>query len=93
VSNLVEAAFEALGSGPTGRELVLVAAALRESGDELVAALFDEQAYGPGFDRLGEIAERARAGGFVALDLYVEIVNPGALAEARGIDARGGVRG
>jgi hypothetical protein len=79
MSELVKAAFGALGAGPTGRELEMVAAALRDSDDELVASLFDEPDYGPAYKRLSEIAVEAGAGGFVALDLYVEIVNPGAL--------------
>jgi hypothetical protein len=79
VSELVSAALRALGPGPTGRELEQVAAALRYSDDELVARLFDEPDYGPAYDRLSEIAVEGGAGGFVALDLYVEIVNPGAL--------------
>ena len=76
MTELVAAAFRALGAGPTVRELALVAKALHASGDEATLALFDEpESYGDGYRRLCEIAERAGAGSFVALDLYVEVAN------------------
>ena len=36
-------------------------------------ALWDGPDYGPGYERLVELAEQAGAGRFVALDLYVEV--------------------
>jgi hypothetical protein len=84
MTELVLAAFEALGMGATRRELGLVAKALRDSGDEETLALFYEpESYGDGYRRLVDISQQAGAGGFVALDLYVEVVNPGALGEVR----------
>jgi hypothetical protein len=81
VTELAVAAFEALGPGPTRRELALVARTLRDSNDEETLALFSEpEAYGDGYRRLVELAEKAGASGFVALDLYVEVANPGAIA-------------
>ena len=81
MSGLVFNAFRALGPGATRREVALVAEALRESGEEEVLALFrlpgcdyfDHEAYAA----VAEIAERADAGGFVALDLYTEVIRPG----------------
>jgi hypothetical protein len=84
VTELVVAAFEALGPGPTRRELALVARVLRESGDEETVALFAEPFSEGVSSRLAELAEQAGASGFVALDLYVEVVNPGAIAGALG---------
>jgi hypothetical protein len=79
MTELAVAAFEALGAGPTRRELALVARALRESGDEETVALFAEPFSKDGWSRLAELAEQAGASGFVALDLYVEVANPGAI--------------
>lgn len=79
MSDLVFAAFRALGMAATKREIALVAKALRESGDKEALALpepdpaFDREAYAS----VTEIAERAGAGGFVALDLYTEVIRPG----------------
>jgi hypothetical protein len=85
MTDLAFAALGALGPAPTGAELALVAKALRDSDDEETLALFyDQQAYGDGSNRLVELAERAGTSGFVALDLCVEVVNPGALADVRG---------
>ena len=47
-------------------------------------ALWDGPDYGPGYERLVELAEQAGAGGFVALDLYVEVDNPGAISRLAG---------
>jgi hypothetical protein len=85
MSELAFAAFRALGVAPTGRELALVARAIRESGDEEALALFGagpEPEQDPAFDReacaaVAEVAERAGAGGLVTLDLYTEVINPG----------------
>lgn len=83
MSDLVFAAFQALGMGPSKREIALVAKAIRESEDEEVLALFRAGSEPePVFDRVAcaavtEIAERAGAGGLVALDLYTEIIWPG----------------
>ena len=85
MSELVFAAFRALGMALTGRELALVARAIRESGDEKALALFGARAgarTGPRFRpracaAIAEVAERAGAGGLVALDLYTEVTNPG----------------
>ncbi len=81
MSDLVFAAFQALGRGPTRREVELVAKALRESGDEEALAPFQPLG-GEYFDHeacsaVTEIAERAGAGGLVALDLYTEVIRPG----------------
>ena len=85
MSELVHAAFRALGMGATKREVALVAKALRESGDEEALALFgvgmEPQPDAP-FDReahaaVREIAEHAGAGGVVALELYTEMIRPG----------------
>jgi hypothetical protein len=83
VSDLVFAAFQALGMGPSKREIALVAKAIRESEDEEALALFRAGSQpDPVFDRVAcaavtEIAERAGAGGLVALDLYTEVIRPG----------------
>jgi hypothetical protein len=51
-----------------------------------LALFYEQDAYGDGYRRLGEIAERAGASRFVALDLYGEVGQPGALAEAGGTE-------
>ena len=64
---------------------MLVAKAIRESGDGEALALFGtgrEPDPDPVFDhdalvRVAEVAERAGAGWHVALDLYTAVVNPG----------------
>jgi hypothetical protein len=82
VSELVFAAFKALGMAATRRDVARVAKALRETGDADVFALFGEPDPDGAFDReacaaVAEIANRAGAGGLVALDLYTEFVRPG----------------
>jgi hypothetical protein len=81
VSALLFNAFRALGPGATRSEVAAVAKALRESGDEEALALFQPPG-GEYFDReacdaVAGIAEQAGAGGFVALDLYTEVIRPG----------------
>jgi hypothetical protein len=83
MSELVFSAFQALGMGPSKREIALVAKAIRESDDEEALALFRVGSEPePVFDHVAcaavtEIAERAGAGGLVALDLYTEVIRPG----------------
>jgi hypothetical protein len=82
VSELVFAAFKALGMGANKREVALVAKALRATGDADVFALFGQPDPDAPFDReacaaVAEIAVRAGAGGLVALDLYTEFIRPG----------------
>ena len=85
MNDLVFTAFQALGPAATRREVALVAQALRERGDEEVLRLFGagtEPEPDAAFDReacaaVTGIAERAGAGGFVALDLYTEVIRPG----------------
>lgn len=85
MSELLLAAFKALGPAPSRRELALVAKAIRESGDEEALALFGagrEPEPDPAFDhdacdRVTEVAEQAGAGFHVGLDLYTAVVNPG----------------
>jgi hypothetical protein len=60
----------------------LVATAIRDSGDEEALALWGDH-YGPQYRRLGELAVAAGSRGLVALDLYVEVDNPGAISELR----------
>jgi hypothetical protein len=67
VTRLLERALEALGPGPTRREVAQVAAVLRESGDRETLALFrpldgsyfDHEACGA----VTEVAEKAGAAG------------------------------
>jgi hypothetical protein len=79
VSELVFAAFRALGTGPSKREVALVARALRESGDAKAIAMFEAAAADmrAGFDALAQIAEKAGAGPLTALDLLPEVLCPG----------------
>jgi hypothetical protein len=82
VSELVFAAFEALGPAATRRDVARVAEALRATGDPDVFDLFGQPDPDGPFDReacraVAEIAVRAGAGGLVALDLYSEFVRPG----------------
>jgi hypothetical protein len=84
VNELLERAFVALGKAPTYRELALVAETIRESGDEDALAELDAAAW----DRdasaaLGELALASGSSGFVALDLLVEVANPGGSAPRR----------
>ena len=93
MSELVFAAFKELGMGPSRRELGLVATAIRDSGDEaalliagivaLALALRGDYC-GPGYRRLVELAEEAGSSGLVALDLYVEVDDPGVDFGVRG---------
>lgn len=81
MSGLLFSAFQALGAGPSRREIATVARALRESGDEETLALF-RPLEGENFDReacaaVSEVAEQAGAGPFVGLDLYTEVTRPG----------------
>ncbi len=83
-SELLARTFEALGGGPTWRELQLVGDAVRESGDEealkaLESAADDRQA----FTALTELAVASGASGFEALNLIVEVLNPSAHAALR----------
>jgi hypothetical protein len=70
VIELLVSAFHALGAGATAREIGLVATALRDSGDQEVAAILatafeDHDAQ----NALGELAGRSRSDQFTALDL------------------------
>ena len=69
--------------GPSRRELGLVATAIRDSGDEEALALWGDYC-GPGYRRLVELAEEAGSSGLVALDLYVEVDDPGVDFGVRG---------
>ena len=82
MSELVSAAFDALGMSATKRDVARVARALRATGDADVFALFGEPDPDAPFDHeacaaVAEIAVRAGAGGLVALDLYTEFLWPG----------------
>jgi hypothetical protein len=82
MSELVFAAFEALGMAATTQDVARVANALRETGDADVFALFGEPDPDAPFDdeacaAVAEIAVQAGAGGLVALDLYTEFICPG----------------
>jgi hypothetical protein len=80
VSGLLFNAFRALDSAADRREIATVAAALRESGDEVGRLLHYEE--NPElWDRCCAIADEAGAYGFVALDLAVAFHNPAAFAE------------
>jgi hypothetical protein len=79
VSGLLFQAFRALGMGPSRRELALVAAVLRASGDAEAQALLgvpDDK----GWERLIAIADDAGACGLVALDLATVFQTPDAFA-------------
>ena len=81
MSELVFAAFEALGMAATRRDVARVAGALRATGDPDVFDLFGQPDPDGPFDHeayraVAEIACRAGAGGLVALDLYTEFVRP-----------------
>ena len=76
------AALTALGSCPTRRELALVARAVRSCADPELEALVGPASSDAPFDRdachvVQEIATEAKAGPFVGLDLYTELVRPG----------------
>jgi hypothetical protein len=101
VSELVFQAFRAIGPPrPEYRRAVgFVPKAIRESRDEEALALFGvgrDPDPDPAFDhdacdRVAEIAERAGASGFVALDLYTEMVNPGWSPFSRSVEDGGRV--
>jgi hypothetical protein len=80
VSALLFNAFRALGPGPSSREIALVAAALRESGEEEVGRLLDYAKHPDAWERCVAIADEAGAYAFVALDLAVAFHNPGYFA-------------
>jgi hypothetical protein len=69
MSELIAEAFEALGEGPTSRELDLVAAALEDEHDAFWLAASDRAA----FAALAEVALEHGSSGFVALDLVTVI--------------------
>jgi hypothetical protein len=77
VTALLSAAFVALGACHDVREFELVATALRESGDAETLAMFAYDDY-EGLDAVTAVAVEAGSHGLAALDLYVEVVNPGA---------------
>jgi hypothetical protein len=77
---LVELAFRALGHSFALEELEAVARDLREHGEPDDLALFepvDGSEYGPVHGALGDVAERCGSDRFTALDLLVEVRNPG----------------
>ena len=79
---MLTAAFKALGMAPSRREW-LVCDAIRASGDQDSLGLWGDtgdRGFGPGFDRLVEIAEDAGAGFYVALDVWCEVSNPGSVS-------------
>ena len=82
---VLDLALRALVPDPTRREVVLVAAAIRASGDEEALGLFGvDPESEPVFDseacgRVKEAAGRAGLNGFDALDLYTEVACPGSL--------------
>lgn len=76
-SDLLARAFDALGAGPTDRELELVAETLRRSGDEEAIAVLEAELGSDGFRALAELASASGSSGFVALDLVTAYDNPG----------------
>lgn len=84
MSDLLGAAFTALGAAPSAHELELVGRALREAGDEQVLKLMERAAaeidadapYRPAYTEVGAIAQAAGADPFTVLDLLVEVTNP-----------------
>jgi hypothetical protein len=77
---LLARAFGALGDGPTYEEMELVARTLRNSGDQALLDAFSDAVLA-GDDRetlevIYQLANRAGAGPFVALDLLVAVTNP-----------------
>ena len=86
MTRLTELAFASLGRCPSLEELEACARDLREHGEPDDHALFapiDGNEYGPTSGPLGDISERAGSSRFVALDLLVEYVNPGAQRRVR----------
>jgi hypothetical protein len=77
MSALLLNAFKALGPAASRREIALVAAALRKSGDEEVGRLLDYANHPEAWDRCVAMADEAGAYAFVALDLAVAFHNPG----------------
>ena len=87
MSALLLNAFKVLGSGPSRREIALVAKALRESGDVEVGPLLDYANNRDLWERCIALADEAGAYGFVALDLALAFHNPEAFAKlVRGED-------
>jgi hypothetical protein len=86
MSALLLSAFKALGPGPTRREIATVASALRESGDEGVGRLLNDEENPQEWDRCCAIADEAGAYGFVALDLALACHNPRAFSACQGED-------
>ena len=87
MSDLLFAAFKALGMGANHREITLVANALRASGDAEVRELLGSwppNDHREAWDRLKSIVEEAGAGGLVALDLATAFQNPDAFAHLMG---------
>jgi hypothetical protein len=83
VTELLRAAFLALGHEGDGLERV--AGALRASAGAETLALFDgdEHGYRRGYLTVEEIAESSESNGFVALDLFTEVCSPGAHRRVR----------
>lgn len=82
MTEMLAAAFRALGSAARPDEVVLVANALRASDDDETKALLDAAAHAfksPEYERVRQIAEETGAGPFVALDLVCEFRSPGNL--------------
>jgi hypothetical protein len=81
MTELIEKAFTALGPSPTWSERILVAEALRNSGDEeTIEALECAGALGEDLDPLADLAIACGSSAFVALDVVTEFNNPGAHA-------------
>lgn len=77
MSELLFHAFQALGRAPSFRETALVAAALRETGDREVLAMFEAASTDrDAFDAIVAVARAAGSSGFTALDLHTELVHP-----------------
>ena len=87
-------AFRTLGRAPDLHEIEAVAADLRAQGEPDDLALFDPidgNPYGPTSGPLGDISERCGSSRFVALDLLVEVCNPG--ANRRCMERAGSLKG
>lgn len=81
MSDLLPQAFGALGMGPTGREIGLVADTLIKAGAvrEIETAAHDREA----FRALVELAEAAGSSGFVALDRVTQVTTGGERARSQ----------
>ena len=85
MTRLVHQAFKVLAADSSRADIAVVARALRESGDPEVLALFgtgrepipDAPIDREALDAVTAIAAEAGASGFVALDLYTEMIRPG----------------